>query len=97
MGVLAARQGQLGDAEARLKESVAIREATSAPEPKYLADTLHELGAVYARTDRTSEARELFTRALEIRREVLAAGHPDIRLTETALASLDDLLVSGTR
>ncbi len=90
LGILAALRGQYEDAEKLLRESLAIAEAASRREPSYLADILHELGTVCEQRGRASEAEELFRRVLEIRRDVLPAGHADIRLTEAALAALVD-------
>ncbi len=67
-------------------EAHAILEAGEGPDHPYVAHALREIGRNYLLQDRFTEAEPYLRRSLEIRRQKLAARHPDLAKAEVSLA-----------
>jgi serine/threonine-protein kinase len=90
--------GGLLDGLERYEESVPIyRRALSyyevwfGPEHFEVAATLHNLGAARAAQGCLAEARACLERSAAIKRKLFRHDHPEVRLTEAVLASLDGM------
>ncbi|MEM7482919.1 MAG: serine/threonine-protein kinase [Acidobacteriota bacterium] len=82
-------QGKDREAEAVLLESLAQIEEHSGPRGQFITYTLLNLGRLYRSQGRVEEAEPLLRRALDIRRETMAADSPEV---EEARAELLDFL-----
>lgn len=88
-------EGRLQDAEAALKQSVAISEQALGPRHLYIATQLSNLAAFYRAHGDPAEAESLLLRALEIRQRLLGPNHPDIAKNQKALARLREAAEDG--
>jgi tetratricopeptide (TPR) repeat protein len=77
LGVLLYRERRDRDAEAALREALAIYSHKLAHDSTRFADVLVALGAVQLATDRPREAEESLRRAFDTRRAKLGETHPD--------------------
>lgn len=67
--------GRVEEAEAPIRESIAVRKAASSPDTA-LAGSYSTLGVLLSTVSRYDEAREVHQAALELRRHVLGERHP---------------------
>ena len=86
-GLAFLRVGRLADALTRYRRALAIAEAALPAVHPQVADALHgvALGVMSVEGD-PEKARALFLRALEIRKKLFGADHPDVALTYLAIA-----------
>jgi tetratricopeptide (TPR) repeat protein len=82
-------QGDLRGAKRYLQQSLRIREASLGAEHPDVAETLNNLGVLYAKMKRYSEAEAIFRRALNVNQRLLGAAHPDVAVTLDNLGVLD--------
>ncbi len=78
IGQMSFHLGRLDDAQRRLEQAVAIRRSTLGTSSLDLADSLIHLARVHRTRPDYAVAGKLVTEALEIRRAVLPADHPDV-------------------
>lgn len=75
LGALRSKQGRFDDALALL--TLALRERERGPDNSQVAETLNDLGLAYSGQGTYAKAEESYTRALAIRRKLLAPdGRP---------------------
>jgi serine/threonine-protein kinase len=85
LGMLRHQQGRFGDAKDLFTQSLAILEASHAPQTD-VSPVLDDLAKVYAREARWGLAKQTYERALEIDRSVLGDDHPRVALRLQNLA-----------
>ena len=88
LGVLQRRRGAYPQAEASLRQSLAIREKKLAALDPRRAESLFELATLYEDLGDYSRAEPLLVRALALQEQSLGADHPDVAATLTRLAAL---------
>jgi serine/threonine-protein kinase len=84
--------GRLEEAQLYFEQALSIREERQ-PGSAELAESYNNLALLHATADRIEPARELYDRAITLRREVLGENHPTTSFSLTNLASL--LVQSG--
>lgn len=79
-------QGKLAEAEARLRQVIALREQAQGANHPDLAAPVFNLARLFARQGRHEEAAAGFQRVLEMERKQLGEGHPNVAITLANLA-----------
>lgn len=80
--------GRPAEAEALLRNALAVSEAAYGPEHHDVAAALHNLAALAHRRGDLDEARARYTRALAVKDAVLGPGHPESAITLINLGAL---------
>jgi CHAT domain-containing protein/tetratricopeptide (TPR) repeat protein len=86
-GWMRQRQGRHEEAEALLKEALEIRRAQLRPDHPLIAQSLVNLGAVFASLGRYAETEQAYREGLRIRRACYRSDHTDVAMSLGILAS----------
>ncbi len=85
---LLASEGRLTEAEAIMRDVVALNEMVLGPRHPTLAITLNNLGRIYAREGKDADAEETLHRAISIKEHSLGRNHPSLAANLEALATV---------
>lgn len=81
-------QGDLKGAERYLRQALKIREAALGPVHLDVAESLNNLGVIYAQRKQLEKAESAFRRSLEITQKLLGPDHTDLAVTLDSLGVL---------